>query len=221
MTVSSLLPVAKMLIFYRSFEENALIYVKTTKHDGWYRPSECLWAETTRARGKVAISQQYPELDELFVGKLGVQRVDFGQTQDAMIAETASPKKPSLDKVKELTWKLNHLLPLLGQVPSLEKLQEAYFLPVRMVDGRVVFHTCEDDFFINDNEELFQQFSGRVPFLDFSLEEVCGLRHFIAWAGLESKLVSNCVQTMSKIQSSYEHTISEVELSSKALGLVR
>jgi len=40
----------------------------------WMRTvSECLWSSATQIRGRVALKDLYPNLDDFFVGSLGVQ----------------------------------------------------------------------------------------------------------------------------------------------------
>lgn len=80
-----------------------------------------------------------------------------------------------------------------------------------------------DDFAIVDRIKLEKAFKKKANFLDFDLDEVRHLQHFIEWAGLEERYLSKGVKEISYADTTSTHPIStpDREIKRKAHALLR
>jgi len=164
---------------------------------------------------------QYKDLKDFFVGILGVQPVDLMMVYDSLL--DVSSKNPSIERIKDLLWAFNSLLASDDNAPGPGRMLQRRVFPVKTPRGQVTLCSSQTEFFIVDREEPFNIFRNRVQFLDFSLQEVCRLRHFIAWTGLEPRYLSRCVKEVSRVERGIEIPITERnrDLKTKAYGLLR
>jgi hypothetical protein len=66
-------------------------------------------------------------------------------------------------------------------------------------------------------------FQDRISFLDFDMREVCQLRPFFQWIGIESRYVSRCIEQTSRVGEGTETPVSDRnrDLKTKSYGLLR
>ena len=76
------------------------MYAERAASSGWYSPSQCLWAGETNIDGKVAISAQYPHLENLFTKALSVPRVNLTMVHDALLNGASNGATP--ERIKKL-----------------------------------------------------------------------------------------------------------------------
>jgi len=164
---------------------------------------------------------QYEDLKDFFTGILGVQPVDLMMVYNSLL--DLGSKNPSVERVKDLLRAFNSLLASNDNIPGPGRILQRRVFPVRAPKGQITLCSSQVEFVIVDREEPFNIFRDRVKFLDFSLQEVCRLRHFIAWAGLEPRYLSRCVEEVSRVEGGIEMPITERnrDLKTKAYGLLR
>jgi hypothetical protein len=115
-----------------------------------------------------------------------------------------------IDAVKSAIYNLNALRPGSDELRGLSRLR---FLPAAMPDGTVEILKPTDTFFIADRVEYLSAFQGKVPILDFSLEEVWRLRHLLGRIGLQNRYMSTAVLEQTDVdQPSHEHCSRETRL---------
>ncbi|KEY68188.1 hypothetical protein S7711_09101 [Stachybotrys chartarum IBT 7711] len=204
-----------------AFAENALIYVPNQGPTDWYTPTQCVWSNGTRIEGKVSIDDHYGDLKKLFTGPLGVATLQLQMVFESLI--DISSKNPTVQKVKELLRSLNSFLTSEKKTFPPDRMLEKPLFPVRSPDGQVKLCNAEDDFFIIDREEPFEMFQDRISFLDFDMREVCQLRPFFQWTGIESRYVSRCIEQTSRVGEGTETPVSDRnrDLKTKSYGLLR
>lgn len=208
--------------FRDSFEEKELVCVDRHGSLTWHSPSQCLWSSTTCIEGKVAISDLYSDFEPLFKEVLGVNPVDLNLLYDSLLE--APSNNASIKKVKQLLLDFNSLLPSTKEPPAPGTLIQLRIFPVRSPGGETTLCSHEDEFVAVDREELFGVFGDRVRYLNFSLKQVCRLRPFISWAGLEAKYLSRRIEEVSRVvDGSVERPIADPDrdVRMKAYGLLR
>lgn len=150
---------------------------------------------------------------------LGVRRLDANLVYQELLELSAG--EATVDQVKDLIFTLN------SQIETEEndsvEFSRLPILPVRDFGGNVSLDANGTGFAIVDRKKLHDIFRGRVKLLDFSLEEVCQLRPFIRWAGIEGRYLSRLVKETSTLNSTDKRPISDPyqDLKKKAYGLLR
>ncbi|RWA07221.1 hypothetical protein EKO27_g7884 [Xylaria grammica] len=179
-----------------AFESDALIYMPLDgrpERSAWHKASHCVWSKAAKLKGKVSLSDDYEDLEELFVGLLGVKQVDLPMAIDELNEAGSKPSTP-VSEVKESIWTVNSLLSTEPSPPTPVEVLKTPIFPISRPDGDVIRGTVDTEFFIVDREPLRKLFETRVKFLDFTLEEVNRLRPFLKWVRLEDRYLSCCVK---------------------------
>ncbi|KAE8310815.1 hypothetical protein BDV41DRAFT_566266 [Aspergillus transmontanensis] len=186
------------------FTEQDLVYLPAER--AWLTPASCVWADAQRIGEKYGISTVYPELEDFFRGTLNVQ-VPTTETYIEQLRILASHDPENVAEIKNAIDKMVALSP---RPNDLEGLHEIAFLTVKMPSGSVELLRPTDTFFIADRIEYRSTFQGKVPILDFSLEEVRRLDRLLKSLSLEDRYISRVVQEKTMVeQPSPEPCLSE------------
>ncbi|RDL38725.1 uncharacterized protein BP5553_03065 [Venustampulla echinocandica] len=178
------------------FEQHALIYDTIGKT--WAPTSLCLWSKDAQIPGKVTILSQYGDLKDFFVGILKVKIHDLGMLVDEL-SQVASSKL-TVDDVKSLIWQINSFSP---SRKALEKLKTLPIFPVKAASRGLdpaVLRVRNEKFSIIDRQPWADAFQGRIDFLDFNLEEVRKLQHFLSSFDFENYYLSRAIAETSSFQ---------------------
>ncbi|KAK4235362.1 hypothetical protein C8A03DRAFT_36794 [Achaetomium macrosporum] len=206
----------------QDFEDKGLILAVKNGQTGWYKTSECLWSSTTTIRGKVTLNDEYEELRDFFVDRLGVRTLTLQMVFDELLRTT--PGTP-VDEVKHTLWSFNALLQIEPDRPSPKRLLRARIFPVRCGDDAPVLKSTRTDFALIDREHLAEKFWGKINVLDFTLEQVRQLQPFIEWAGLQPRYLSAAVKQITSRPPEGGRTrpisVPERNLKGKAHALLR
>lgn len=152
-----------------------------------------MWSKAAKLRGRVSLSDDYEDLEELFVAILGIKPVDLSMAIDEL-KEAGSRRSTSVTEVKESIWTVNSLLSTEPSPPKPSAIVKSAIFPVRHPNGGVTCETAAIEFFLVDREPLRQSFETEVKFLDFTLEEVVRLGPFLEWTHLNGRHLSHCVK---------------------------
>lgn len=136
----------------------------------------------------------------------------------------AASSGATTEQVKQLLLEFNALLQKETNPPSSGRLCQRRVFPVKSPgNNNATLCSRETEFFIVDRDDLFAAFGDRVKCLDFSLSDVCLLRRFITWAGLEPRYLSRCVDEVSRVQGGVEWPLRDPkrDVRNKAYGLLR
>ncbi|KAJ4027908.1 hypothetical protein NW752_000157 [Fusarium irregulare] len=183
----------------KAFLEEKLIYFNAGNVSRWYTVSECLWSSATQIRGRVALNDLYPSLDDFFVGFLGVQELTLDMAYDELKEMGARVPSPPIAAVKETIWALNSLLSSTEHRPDEEPVSRGAVFPVKHPNGSVKLQSGCTQFAIADRKTLGDIFGPQAKTLDFTLDEVRRLRPFLSWLNLESRYLSNSVREISTV----------------------
>ncbi|RYP52662.1 hypothetical protein DL768_002218 [Monosporascus sp. mg162] len=190
-----------------AFEVEALILAGSGEV-AWCRPSQCLWSLPTPIRGKVNLSTDYDSsFEEFFVDILGVRRLEASIVYSELLALSA--EEATVTHVKSLMWILNSQLEMEPSECSPQNLLQRPILPVRGVDGLVSLQPKDAEFAIVDRKRLGEIFHDGIPFLDFTINEICQLKPLLMWASLEDRYLSRLVRKTSALVTRGTFSISE------------
>ncbi|KAG7413911.1 hypothetical protein Forpe1208_v008084 [Fusarium oxysporum f. sp. rapae] len=207
----------------KAFAEEPLIYFNVGNVSRWYTVGECLWSSATQIRGRVALNDLYPELEDFFVGFLGVQELTLDMAYDELKEMGSRVPPPSVAAVKETIWALNSLLDTTADPPDEEPIFRGTVFPVRYPNKSVKLQSGRTQFAIADRKALGDIFSPQAKILDFTLDEVRRLRPFLSWLDLESRYLSTSVREISTVAGGRMDKLQypDREVMQKADGLFR
>lgn len=202
------------------FQRNTLIFAIKDDVTGWYKTSDCLWSSTANIRGKVTLNDDYEDLKELFVERLGVKTLTFRMVYDELLQ--TSPHTPIQD-VKAALWSLKSLLETETERHDPEPLLKASILLVRYANGVTSLCDIDTDFAIVDRESLAEKFKGKIKLLDFSREEVLRLYPLLSWCGLTNRYLSVVIREITSISRPLSRPISNLnrDIRRKAHAILR
>lgn len=170
----------------------------------------------------MTLDQQYEELREFFVDKLGVKSLTLQMAYDELLREGS--QQSGIDDVKSVTLSFNDLLQedeeaLLDPRPILK----AKVFPVKCPDGTRRLVSADTEFAIGDRNYLRNRFQDNIRLLDFDLEDVRRLKPFFQWARLENRYLSNCVKEITFVADGAKSPITSHnrDLSLKAYNILR
>jgi hypothetical protein len=180
-----------------------------------------VWSSAARLRGRVSLNENYNDLEDLFVGFLGVKPVDLPMAIDEL-KEAGNRQPISVLEVKESIWTVNSLLSTESSLPNSRAITKSNVFPVRQANG-VTCQSSTTNFFVIDREPLERSFEGRVKLLDFTLEEVVELWPFLKWTHLEDRYLSHCVKEITSFHGGDAMLISnpDRQIKNRAHALLR
>ncbi|KIX03638.1 uncharacterized protein Z518_07191 [Rhinocladiella mackenziei CBS 650.93] len=177
-----------------SFQEKNLIY--NPRSNDWLQSKSCVWHSTMDISNHVPIAATYSELQEFFIGVLGVQTVTpmFMMKQ---LAAAAKSNAKTVDNIKKLMLAASELLDMGSNGSqfrsSMEVLDECAYLPCRSIAGATEFRSKSQSFFIVDNETYANEFGDQLVMLDFTYEQVNSLHKLIRLLGLDDHYLARHV----------------------------
>ncbi|KAF9772494.1 hypothetical protein IL306_009798 [Fusarium sp. DS 682] len=207
----------------KTFAEEPLIYFNIGNVSRWYTVGECLWSSATQIRGRVALNDLYPDLEDFFVSFLGVQELTLGMAYDELKEMGSRVPPPSIVAVKETIWALNSLLGSTVDQPDENPIFRGTVFPVRYPNGSVKLQSGRTQFAIADRKALRDIFAPQAKMLDFTLDEVRRLRPFLLWLGMETRYLSTSVREISTVADGRMDKLQypDREIMQKADGLPR
>ena len=197
------------------FENDRLIYHPQLR--AWYPPSSCLWTSNTRTSGKVSIAH-YQDLEDFFVQYLEVKEPDINIYIEELKFLAAGTKSPSVKIVKELIQYVNSMGP---RQESLQELQSCPILPVKDLNGRVTLRRPSDAFAISDRHDYEYLFDGKVPILDYTMEEAHELQPFLSALTLANRYMSLIVKEISTVNVALRNPRLTHSISEKSYAIFR
>lgn len=105
-----------------------------------------------------------------------------------------SSRQKGIDEIKGAIFVMNDLLESKSTSLDPGPVLKAEIFPLEYPKGSPVLRSIDTDFAIGDRTSLKERFRGKITLLDFDLEEVCHLRPFFEWAGLQNRYLSNMVR---------------------------
>ena len=183
-----------------------------------YPLSACLWTNETQIPGKAAIAGQYADLQDFFVNHLRVEEPSIETYMEELELLISDGSSPSVKRVKTLLKAIGSRKP---QKSLLDRLKLRQFLPVWGMDGTLSLKGVTEDFVIVDRKNYGEVFRGVIPSLDFSVEEVQGLKSMILALGLSDRYISKTMRETSSARDSLLEPVLSGEMRHKAQALFR
>ncbi|KAM0415352.1 hypothetical protein ACHAPD_006548 [Fusarium lateritium] len=207
----------------KAFAEEKLIYFNVGNTSRWYTVSECLWSSATQIRGRVALNDLYPDLEDFFVNFLGVQELTLSMAYDELKEMGNRIPCPPIAAVKDTIWALNSLLGTADRLPDERPVFKGAVFPVKYPNGSVKLQSGRTDFAIVDRKALGDIFGTRAKTLDFTLDEVRRLQPFLSWLNMGSRYLSTSVREISTVAGEHMSKLQSPnrEINQKANGLYR
>lgn len=203
------------------FECRELIYYEDKDVADWYAPSKCLWSTVTDIKGMVALNSMYEDMQDFFVGLLGVRTLTLEMVYDKLIEQATGGA--STHDVKETIWLLNSYLQDEEVLVNPKRLIECKIFPVRYPNGTVSLCNSMIDFAIKDRKHLSDMLSGKAKVLDFEVNDTPRLEPFFRWTGLEARYLSSCVKEISSLCDNHHQSLTfpDRKVARKAHALLR
>ena len=153
----------------------------------------------------VPIAAMYPELEEFFVNVLGVSTVTDVFMMKQLADAAANPSK-NADEIKRLMLSASELLGVNSQSSqfgtSIDILQQSKYLPCKPPYGPVKFRSPEETFFIVDNKNYAEKFSGKLVLLDFTYEQLISLHELFRILRLDDHYLARHVRRETSAETS-------------------
>ncbi|KAK5987876.1 Protein NO VEIN-like protein [Cladobotryum mycophilum] len=196
----------------KEFEDQSLVYMVTGYKPTWRAISQSLLLPWTGTRGQRISFHVSKGMMDFFREVLGVRMLlNIQEVYDELLQVDSDT---SIHFVKNVIWILNNYLqcePAKVSEEMTAKLLKSRIFPVRYTDGTVKLDTLDTEFAIIDRRDLGQSFEGKARVLDFSRDEVWGLKEFIKWAGLEPRYLSCSVEEVTSLGLSIPQHLSSIE----------
>ncbi|KAM0492979.1 hypothetical protein ACHAP8_009508 [Fusarium lateritium] len=207
----------------KAFAEEKLIYFSVGNVSRWYTVSECLWSSATQIRGRVALNDLYPDLEDFFVNFLGVQELTLSMAYDELKEMGNRIPCPPIAAVKDTIWAFNSLLATPERLPDERPVWKGTVFPVKYPNGSVNLQSGRTEFAIVDRKALGDIFGTRAKTLDFTLDEVRRLQPFLSWLNMGSRYLSTSVREISTVAGDHLNKLQSLdrEIKQKANGLYR
>lgn len=151
-----------------------------------------------------------------------MKTVDVDMIYNELLGVTSRQPPATVNEIKELLMNFNSFIASGAHPPPPIKLLQRKIFPVKWPQGKVDLASAKLEFAVIDRAGTLDIFRNRVRTLDFSLREVCRLRPFITWSGLEERYLSKTVKEVSCIEGRESHAVSPTrDIKKKAYGLLR
>lgn len=184
--------------FRNAFTEYKLIFLPGERI--WVSPQSCVWAEASNVGGQYGIGAIYATLSSLFTEKLHVRAPTIATYIEQLRILAAADDNPR--QMVEIKRAINCINDLSPTRDSLEDMMQLPCLPVCIPESRstVKLMSPSEVFFVSDRREYGQFFQGKVPILDFALEEIHALHPFLDALNLKDRYMSVAVKESTRVQ---------------------
>jgi len=203
-----------------SFEDSALVYIPGLS--AWRPPSQCVWVESSvEIPGKYSVADAYPLKKTFFTTVLKVSEPTVEMYIDSLRSEAKGFASAAQMKVTMA------LICGLGIGESdVSSLVEAEILSVKLANGVGVFASASAeheyaDFVIVENVIHRNAFEGKIPVLDFCLEEIRDIKPLLLALGLEEQFSSKRIEEITEVSGGSKDREMTRNLRIKSQAMVR
>ncbi|QGA16253.1 hypothetical protein EYB26_003920 [Talaromyces marneffei] len=194
-----------------AFEKDKLIFLPG--EPTWVASKSCVWADAPNVGGQYGIGAVYPDLTDLFRGKLHIQAPTIATYIEQLRLLTAEGNPGRIVEIKRTINCINDLKPT---ADSLEGMMQLPCLPVRVPGSNITLMSPSEVFFVADRREYRKLFEGKVPILECSLEEIHALYPFLNALGLTDRYMSVAARETTKVQRPSETPSKELSQAFRA-----
>lgn len=193
------------------------------ENGNWHALRTCLWRSPFALAGFQDLATIYPNLETLFVSKLGVKKA----SPSMLINEIKRMAEESEPRVEDIRARLVDIATMLTKIPiddsmsrALENLQTVAFLPKRQNGRPSMLVGTEADFVISDHARYGEAFAAENVLLDFQIHETQIMHIMFIHLRLTHRYLSRKVKEVSVVgDGATEDEELSKQLRSKAYGL--
>ncbi|KAH6642718.1 hypothetical protein C7974DRAFT_469017 [Boeremia exigua] len=203
-----------------AFSEKKLVL---GENGNWHALRTCLWRSPFALDGFQDLSTMYPNLEALFVRRLGVKKA----SPSMLINEVKRMAEESEPRVEDIHARLVEIGMMLTKIPmddsmsrALKNLQTVPFLPKKQSGSPSVLVGAKADFVISDHARYGEAFATEDILLDFQVHEAQIMHTMFRHLGLTHRYLSTAVKEVSVVgDGAIENEELSKQLQSKAYGL--
>jgi hypothetical protein len=188
------------------------------KDQDWYYLCDCIWAEDKiRLPGLVSIADQYFMVQDFFVDILEIESPQLEMHINALKLE-AKAENPTRARVLEL------IECICGYDPSpreLSELENCKCFPVNVPGQELEWMACSGIFAVGDRRKYLELFRDKIPWLDFSLEEIHSYEKFFSRLGIHKKFLSVIIRAETDASETSIHNQLTMDVRRKAYAICR
>jgi hypothetical protein len=166
------------------------------KENRWVFLRNCVWKAPALLTNVYAVSSDYHGCKPLFNKCLGLGNA----TIDHVVEEIIGLPAAGSTRCKELILLLNEYLAAGSPPSAINRLKGRRFIPITDTSSSNDFQVVvlrnydEDIWYLPDRPSLYNSFDGKVPLLDFSIQEVRKLAPLIDAMGIRDRRLSKAVK---------------------------
>ncbi|KAJ4318583.1 hypothetical protein N0V94_004361 [Neodidymelliopsis sp. IMI 364377] len=203
-----------------AFSEKKLVL---GENGNWHTLRTCLWGSPFALAGFQDLSKIYPNLEKLFVRRLGVEKASPGMLINE-VKRMAEESEPRVEDIRARLVEIGTMLtkiPITGSVSrALENLQTVAFLPKKQSGSLSMLVGVKAEFTISDHARYGEAFVAEDVLLDFRIHEAQIMHTMFRQLGLTHRYLSTAVKEVSVVgdDATEDEELSK-QLRSKAYGL--
>jgi hypothetical protein len=154
---------------------------------------------------------------DFFVDILEIESPQLEMHIDALKLETGTGN-PARARVLEL------IECICGYDPSpreLSELEDCKCFPINVPGQALECMACSDTFVVGDRRQYLEMFRDKIPWLDFSLEEIHSYEKFFSGLGIQKKFLSVILQSETDASETSIHDGLTMDVRRKAYAICR
>ena len=179
------------------FAKQNLIFLPWPNSTKWVALSVCVWNGPGALRSRAVLSKAWSECEEFFRLTLQIKDATLETVIDDIIETAQTSSLIEFSGLKSLIL----AIPTVIGPGKISRLRKIKFLPVRRLhsgsDASLV--SPVDKFFIADRQYLCALFTGELPLLDFSVEEIHKLSPLLDSLSVRDRRLSVLVKEEGRI----------------------
>lgn len=179
------------------FAKQNLIFLPWPNSTKWVALSVCVWNGPGALRSRFVLSKAWSECEEFFRLTLQIKDATLETVIDEIIETAQTSSLIEFSGLKSLIL----AIPTVIGPGKISRLRKIKFLPVRRLhsgsDASLV--SPVDKFFIADRQYLYALFTGELPLLDFSVEEIHKLSPLLDSLSVRDRRLSVLVKEEGRI----------------------
>ncbi|MCJ1379785.1 hypothetical protein MMC17_002888 [Xylographa soralifera] len=208
----------------KRFLQEDFILIWSLDSPKWVGMSACVWNAPPGLRSKIALSVIWPECEQFFRMSLGIKNATLEVIVEEIKRTSWGSDTSDVKIIKSLFTTLTGFDLDYSADAKIGELRSTTCLPMQngTSGSQVSWTSSNGSFFIADRQYLYDSFVGKVPILDFSVDEAYKLHKIFDLLNLRSKRLSHVVKEEYNISGSEElDSRLMANFRSKAVALTR
>jgi len=181
--------VMRLKINRAAFKELPLVFLPRQRK--WVFLSNCVWKSLPCLQSVYSLHREYESCHVFFHQRLGLSNATIDHVVEELLDD--ADRRPT-NQVRELLVAVNNFLKRAFSLCSIDKLRGKRIIPVKTCSGKTCLMRYDKDlFYLADRPSLYEAFKGRLPLVDFTVDQVRDLSTLIDAMELRDFLLSQSV----------------------------